>query len=196
MNEYKQKLIDKAHKLGVYDIASHVIADPRFEVWSGSGGSNHHHYGKGGLCQHTSEVVDICFSNIKILGLVDIDPIEIYLSALYHDSGKMWDYTPTDAKYTQCTQWIKSTHSRLIHHISRSAIFWNQVCTFHNFKYGKYADSVTHNILSHHGNREYGSPVAPKTKAAWLLHLSDSISARMNDADKIDLIKEKLYESN
>jgi 23S rRNA maturation-related 3'-5' exoribonuclease YhaM len=87
------------------------------------------------------------------------------------------------------TKWKGTEHKRTIHHISRSAITWNRACAFHEFDYGKYADSVTHNILSHHGQREWGSPVMPKTKAAWLLHLCDGISARMNDADKCDFVK-------
>jgi 3'-5' exoribonuclease len=185
-NSIKRKLIEHAHTLGVYDIAATVIADPRFEVWSGSSKPHQHHYGKGGLIQHTYEVVELCISNVNLLKL-DIDPIEIYLSALFHDVGKMWDYEPVDKNYKE---WRGTEHKRLIHHISRSALVWNSACIHHCFKYNKYADNVTHNILSHHGMREWGSPVMPKTKAAWLLHLCDGISARMNDADKFDKVNE------
>jgi len=185
MINYKQHLIDRANNLGVYDIASVVIADPLFELWSGSSKEHQHHYGKGGLIQHTCEVVELCFANFNLLKL-DVDPIELYLSALFHDCGKMWDYEPINEEYTK---WKGTEHKRTIHHISRSAITWNRACAFHEFDYGKYADSVTHNILSHHGQREWGSPVMPKTKAAWLLHLCDGISARMNDADKCDFVK-------
>jgi 3'-5' exoribonuclease len=192
MNDYKQHLIDRAHNLGVYDIASVVIDDPRFELWSGSSKKHQHHYGKGGLIQHTCEVVGLCFANFNLLksttfcNIIDIDPIELYLSALFHDCGKMWDYEPVDKSYNV---WFGTEHKRTIHHISRSALVWNSAVATHSLKYGKYADSVTHNILSHHGQREWGSPVMPKTKAAWLLHLCDGISARMNDADKWDFVK-------
>jgi 3'-5' exoribonuclease len=185
MINYKQHLIDRANNLGVYDIASVVIADPLFELWSGSSKEHQHHYGKGGLIQHTCEVVELCFANFNLLKL-DVDPIELYLSALFHDYGKIWDYEPIDEEYTK---WRGTEHKRSIHHVSRSVISWNHACAFRIFKYGKYADSVTHNILSHHGQREWGSPVMPKTKAAWLLHLCDGISARMNDADKCDFVK-------
>jgi len=76
MNDYKQYLIDRANNLGVYDIASVVIDDPRFELWSGSSKEHQHHYGKGGLIQHTYEVVILCFANYNLLKL-DIDPIEL-----------------------------------------------------------------------------------------------------------------------
>ena len=61
MIHYKQHLIDRANNLGVYDIASVVIADPRFELWSGSSKEHQHHYGKGGLIQHTYEVLNCVF---------------------------------------------------------------------------------------------------------------------------------------
>ena len=67
MNDYKQHLIDRANNLGVYDIASVVIDDPRFELWSGSSKRHQHHYGKGGLIQHTCEVVGLCFANFNLL---------------------------------------------------------------------------------------------------------------------------------
>ncbi len=182
---YIQHLIDRANILGVYDIVSVVIDDKRFELWSGSSKEHQHHYGKGGLIQHTCEVVDLCFTNINALQL-NLDPIEVYLSALFHDCGKMWDYEPVDNSYNE---WRGTEHKRTIHHISRSALVWNSTVTTHSLKCGQYADSVTHNILSHHGHREWGSPVMPKTKTAWLLHLCDGISARMNDADKWDFVK-------
>jgi 3'-5' exoribonuclease len=199
MINYKQHLIDRANNLGVYDIASVVIADPRFELWSGSSKEHQHHYGKGGLVQHTCEVVDLCFINIAALQL-NLDPKEVYLSALFHDCGKMWDYEPHledtsdprghDPSYkVDYNSWHGTEHKRLIHHVSRSVLVWNSACTNHSYMYGEYADAVTHNILAHHGHREWGSPVMPKTKAAWLLHLCDGISARMNDADKCDFVK-------
>jgi 23S rRNA maturation-related 3'-5' exoribonuclease YhaM len=50
-------------------------------------------------------------------------------------------------------------------------------------------DNITHNILSHHGQRAYGSPVFPATREAWVLHLADNLSARLDDCDKHDRIK-------
>jgi 23S rRNA maturation-related 3'-5' exoribonuclease YhaM len=49
-------------------------------------------------------------------------------------------------------------------------------------------DNIIHNILSHHGKREYGSPVSPATKEAWILHQADNLSARLDDCDKHDII--------
>jgi len=50
-------------------------------------------------------------------------------------------------------------------------------------------DEVLHAILAHHNLREWGSPISPATRTAWLLHLCDSISARMDDGERIAEIR-------
>lgn len=167
-------------------LAGEVIDDDRFQNCTGSL-ENKHHYGRHGLLKHTREVVELCFSTIKTLNIKDVDPIELFLSALFHDIGKIMDYSPKDETLSE---WEGTKHKRIIHHISGSAIIWTR--TVKNFPhYEKYHDNVLHAILAHHGQREWGSPVAPFTKVAWLVHLCDGLSARMNDCDKIDYIKTK-----
>jgi 3'-5' exoribonuclease len=156
--------------------------------WGGLKGQ--HHDFDGGLARHTREVIELCFNTRKTLNLENnIDGIELFLSALYHDVGKMRDYVPNPKFGTTEDEphFIASTHKRLIHHISRSAIIWSNI-VINTSLYDKYHDPVLHNILAHHGHREYGSPVAPRTQCAWLVHLCDGISARMNDCDRLDII--------
>ena len=175
-----------ARQFDVANVAGVLLNDPRFEYWTGSLDGKHH-YGKHGLLIHTHEVISISFAVKQTLKFDDVSDQEIFLSALYHDAGKLYDYVPTNEDKTE---WIGTEHKRRIHHISRSAIEWTRAVD----KFSIHTDlfePVLHNILAHHGLREWGSPVAPKSKGAYLLHLSDNMSARMNDCDKIDLIKFK-----
>jgi 3'-5' exoribonuclease len=73
--------------------------------------------------------------------------------------------------------------------VPRSALIWHDVVGKFPELSLKYHDRVLHDILAHHGKREFGSPVAPRTRAAYLVHLCDSISARMNDCERIDAVK-------
>lgn len=189
-----------AINLGVYELCSSLLNNPRFPVWSGSGRPTQHHYGDGGLVVHTAEVVTLCLNNNKTLR-AGIDEKKLFCAALFHDSGKMWDYQrSTDPEIP----WEGSSHKRLIHHISRSALIWQEAS--HSYydhspaigrplrvKYDwltdEVVDEVLHAILAHHGLREWGSPVMPKTRLAWMLHLCDNLSARINDADKWDHVK-------
>lgn len=166
----------------VYDIAKVVLEDSRFSIWSGSSKPHSHHYGRGGLAQHVKEVVQLCEDNNTFFHHLGkgVDKKKLFLAALFHDAGKMWDYRPKDGTYLE---WEAIAHKDLIHHISRSALVWNQAATAANWSEDD-KDEVTHCILSHHGMREWGSPVQPRTRMAWLLHLCDGISARMDDCDK------------
>jgi 3'-5' exoribonuclease len=166
------------------ELSNIVLNDEKFSIWSASSEPNQHHYGKGGLKTHTNEVLNLMIlvsSNLKL----DLDYCLIELSALYHDIGKLYDYTPKDNDFNE---WKKTDHCREINHLSKSAIIWNINANKLNFP-TKYIDQITHAILAHHGHREYGSPVAPKSKLSWLLHLCDNLSAKMDCCAKMDSIK-------
>lgn len=151
---------------------------PEFEIWTGSGSSNSHHYGAGGLLQHTREVFDLCIKNYKYLSVIessyDIDVLAA--AALYHDVGKIWDYGPKDKGLIE---WENKNHKKEIHHVSRSYLEWNKIADICGLSY-IFIDNVSHLILSHHCCKEWGSPVEPRNRLAWILHLSDNMSAKFN----------------
>lgn len=194
MSEIPYNLIDLTHwsqKFGteVAEISKVVLENPKFATWWGGLRTQHHDF-DGGLALHTTEVVELCFNSVKTLGLDKVDKKELFLSALFHDAGKMYDYQPKPIG-AEGPDMISAPHKRIIHHISRSALIWSHAVVEHPEFSDEYHDPVLHNILSHHGHREWGSPVAPKTQVAWLLHLCDGISARMNDCEKLDLVHGK-----
>jgi len=168
----------------VYTISKDILDNPNFLVWSGSSNSHQHHYGKGGLVKHILEVVDLCFMTREYYPEHDIDPKELFLAAFFHDIGKLYDYAPVDGSYEE---WENLEHKRMIHHISRSGIIWSTSAKKNEGIYNRYHDKVLHAILAHHGQRAYGSPIAPKSRVAWILHHCDSISARVYDADTLDI---------
>lgn len=193
MIDYLSILKDKCKDFYLY--VAPVLEDPRFSTWSGAGSDIHHHYGNGGLLLHTYEVyryaeLIACEHNSTCRYLDSrINPQELFISVIWHDYGKIWDYQKIDGVWGK-----HDNHARKIHHISRSAIEWEKYypevvtagtitsCPINGNK-------VTHNILAHHGRREWGSPVAPESREAWVLHLADNLSARLNDCDKHDILK-------
>lgn len=200
-NIKRLKAIARKHGFRVSMVAGHVILDPRFLTWSGSSKPQQHHYGKGGLLQHTTEVVELCLDAARRYAEHDINPRALFLAALFHDCGKMWDYEPHPDNGNQIGEWKGvrddwggSPHKRLIHHVSRSAIEWSLAVEKDGVLKKELGDDVLHAILSHHGSRQTGSPVAPKTRVAWLVHLCDGMSARMYDADTWDIVKGRVKE--
>lgn len=184
---YLNDLTVLAREAGVEDLVTKVLLDTRFFVYSGSHSKYTHHYGTHGLLKHTLEVVEIILS---VFNTLNLDPHllgELVVSAIWHDYGKVWDYHFDSAT----AEWVVTEHRRNIHHISRSAIEWEKFVQDFTSLDPRFKLRVTHNILSHHCLREYGSPVGPKGKAAWLLHLADNMSARLDDANRFDAFTSK-----
>lgn len=186
-----QYLTDMAYKYNVAMLCEPVLNDNRFILWSGSGRFGAHHYGDHGLVIHTAEVVRLCLLNNLNLD-AGIEERSLFCAALFHDTGKMWDYQKVE------DVWGGTPHKRKIHHISRSALTWQSAvdCLWRldaKIEWPTQADvdEILHAILAHHGLREWGSPVAPKSKMAWMLHLCDGISARMSDAESWDCVHDK-----
>ncbi len=175
---------------------AHVFSDPRFLVWSGASKSTQHHYGTGGLAQHTNEVVELCRTLGENYEFSD-EQFDVLLSAAaFHDFGKIWDYEfQSKLGNIDCENfsqdgfakvrdsnwgWFARPHKMLIHHISRSALEWSEFAKDKGIS-ERISDRVLHCILSHHGLRAYGSPVQPRTEEAVILHLADTMSARMDE---------------
>lgn len=216
-------LDDMASRLGVRSLCSIVLDDERFPIWSANSKPGGHHYGKHGLIIHTSEVIKLSFLNNEFYRneneKLPVDPKKLFLAGLFHDAGKMWDYQPFSI-YDETTlagvvvpaysEWKPSEHKWKIHHISRSALLWQKTyltyCdhspavgrpfrTHYDWLTEEFFDEVLHAILAHHGRKEWGSPVSPNTKLAWILHASDMISARIED-DGFDIASAKFEENN
>lgn len=190
MNEinYPERLHKIAEQMCLVDVYAELLRQyPQFKKWSGSHHPKLHHYGTGGLIRHTCEIIELGMDTIVTLNLqAKVSHTEFFLASLFHDTGKMYDY---DCTYNSGGDtWTSTKHKRLIYHIPRSTLIWHDVIAKFPELNEKYHDAVLHDILAHHGSREYGSPVAPKTHCAWLLHLCDSISARMDDADRLDVL--------
>ena len=187
---YPERLQYTAEKLCIVDVYEEFMRQyPQFNRWPGSHSSKLHHFEEGGLVRHTWEIVDLGLTTIPMLKLKGkVTPIEFYLAALFHDTGKLFDYEEIHTHDNSC-HWQSTQHKRLIYHINRSVLIFHDIIAKFPDLNAKYHDDVMHDILAHHGRREFGSPVAPKSHCAWLLHLCDSISARMDDADRLDVVK-------
>jgi len=175
-------------------ICSIVLDNPYFAVCTGSVSANKHHFGKGGLALHTREVMLLCMRNAQAFGAwgYKINKQVLFTSAVWHDYGKIWDYAPIlyskEDVITEATGWQETPHKRRVNHLCRSAVEWTRAVTMLDICHDIH-DEVLHCILAHHG--DYGSPVFPKSREAWILHLSDNMSARVNDCDFLDLSERK-----
>jgi len=146
--------------------------------------SFHHHNYMGGLIEHTLEVWNAAS---KLYELYDgqLDRELLMCGAALHDVGKIKTYTLASgvSQHTDA--------GNLLDHIFITASMvsnvWDRVVTKDVVgqepeKAARAKELLLHIILSHHGTREWGSPVLPQTPEALLIHFCDQVSATMRSS--------------
>jgi len=163
--DYLLSCINSLSDCRVKVICQAVVNDERFQI--APGGSEHHHNYKHGLIQHVREVM----RNAEQLSYGRPSDVLI-TSIIFHDYMKTRDYSIAEDGSV-----IKKQYRKLINHVSGSfGEFYYQAKTQGLLE--EFIDEVSHCLLSHHGRREWGSPVEPLTADAFILHTADMMSSR------------------
>jgi 3'-5' exoribonuclease len=146
-------------------------ADFRDRFFAAPGAKSLHHAYIGGLAEHTSEVVELCLKVCEIFPRLDRDLL--LTAAMLHDIGKLeelrWD---TAFDYTDVGTLVG--HIVLGEQRTREAM--DRIEGFPE----ELKLRLSHILLSHHGTREYGSPVVPMTAEAIALHHAEDLDAKVN----------------
>lgn len=132
-----------------------------------------HHACIGGLLEHTLSVVRLAKFMLKNYPWLKRDLL--IAGAILHDIGKIEEFSfdRPPIEYTD--------KGRLLGHLVIGA---NIIERFSSLVHPKGTTEtvrlLTHMVLSHHGQREFGSPVLPMTEEALVLHLMDDLDAKLN----------------
>lgn len=134
---------------------------------------NHHEFASG-LLYHTLSMADIAMLIASYYDKIDKD---ILLSGcLLHDVGKVIELSgPIATKYT--------LEGKLLGHISIMVSEIRKTCEELNIV-SEVGLLLEHMVLSHHGEKDFGSPVPPLTKEAVILHFVDDLDSKMNILSK------------
>jgi 3'-5' exoribonuclease len=129
-----------------------------------------HHAWFGGLLEHTVWVVDGCLRLID--NYPELNRDMVIAGAVLHDIGKVDELDGQHAvDYT--------VDGRLIGHI----ILGRDILLRHARLVPDFPQDalrhLEHILLSHQGEREWGSPVLPATPEAFLIHLVDNLDAKL-----------------
>ena len=146
--------------------------------------ANHHAF-IGGLLEHTLSVLELA---TRVLGKTDDSDShypevsrDLVLTGIFlHDIGKT-------AELTYDTNFTYTTSGQLLGHITQAALWIDRKAGEVEAKTGQpfpedIQNVLTHIILSHHGQYEFGSPKLPSCLEAILVHYLDNIDARLNMA--------------
>lgn len=130
-----------------------------------------HHAYRGGLLEHTVKMAEVGRLLARAYGAHE----DLVLAGvLLHDIGKLQElvYEPGRSTY--------SRDGNLIGHIGLGLILVREAINgIPGFPDDLRAE-IEHLIVSHHGSREHGSPVEPKTIEAFIVSMVDELDTRIH----------------
>src|SRR5438876_2110167 len=145
---------------------------------------NYHHARRGGLVEHTAQMMRVAKETAPLYPQLNLDLL--LAGILFHDSGKLWENALPENGFVM----NYDERGELIGHISIGLELVNALWRRLNAENAEaWTDLVPasedvrlhllHLIGAHHGEMEFGSPVAPKTPEAMALHYIDNLDARL-----------------
>jgi len=140
-----------------------------------------HHAHRGGLLRHTAQMMRTAAALCEVYAALNRDLL--LAGVLFHDSGKLWEMCPPEAGF----EMPRELRGELLGHISIGIELVNSL--WRKLPLDEWKNDLPptetvrlhllHLIASHHGELQFGSPVAPKTPEAIALHFVDNIDARL-----------------
>jgi len=137
--------------------------------------SSYHHVRIGGLVEHSVNVARLCLKVCELDFAKLADKDLLVAGALIHDIGKIWSYSYDDASFDITTKGALEDHMAIGVKILASSIA--EIGEFPQY----YEEQLTHMIVSHHGMKEWGATVVPKTLEAMILHNCDRLDAKVEE---------------
>ncbi len=130
-----------------------------------------HHAYRGGLLEHVVKMAELAMSVCDHYPEIDRDLV--LLSVYFHDLGKLREIGPMPSNdYT--------LEGQLVGHIVIGLEMLRECCATVDDLPVNLKLHLEHLIVSHHGRREYGSPIEPSTPEAFVLHFIDNLDSKLN----------------
>jgi 3'-5' exoribonuclease len=128
-----------------------------------------HHARVGGLLEHSVSCLRIAR---ELAELYPVDSDLLIFGAIFHDVGKVRELSWDKGAFAYTTE------GRLLGHVMLGERLVNSyIATLSGFPEDLRL-RLSHVLISHQGETEYGSPERPKTLEALLVHLIDNLDAR------------------
>lgn len=161
--------LQNKHLRGLFDL---MTSDEGFwdAFCSAPAAKSMHHARIGGLLEHSLQ----CLRVARVMAdLYPVDRDLLYFGTIFHDVGKVEELSWGGGGFSYTTEGRLQGHVVLGDRLVASYI--DRLTDFPR----ELALQVSHILLSHQGEIEYGSPEQPKTLEALLVHLIDNLDARI-----------------
>ncbi len=134
-----------------------------------------HHAYRGGFLEHIAKMAEVGRLLARAYGA---DEDLVLAGVVLHDIGKLQElaYEGGAGSYTR--------DGNLVGHIALGLMMVREAANGISGFPLELRSQVEHLVASHHGVREYGSPVEPKTIEAFILAAVDELDAKLNQVRK------------
>lgn len=156
------------------------------EFFDSPAAKTYHHALIGGLASHSLQVARYALGIYEFTPSRDsIDRDILVVAALLHDIGKVKTYSTDDYAFEYTDRGQLEEHIAIGVRILERAIV--KIDGFPE----TLASELIHAIISHHGELQYGSPVTPKTREAFILALCDNLDARLDHFESMAAVTQE-----
>lgn len=152
-------------------LLSRVLADYGAELREWPAAQQIHHAYRGGLLEHITKMAEV---SRHLARAYDASEDLVLAGVILHDLGKLRElaYEPGGATY--------SRDGNLVGHIGLGLVMVREAIDGISGFPEDLRGQVEHIVMSHHGTRDRGSPVEPKTVEAFIVASIDELDSRLN----------------
>ena len=167
----------------------HALCDVFLKEWGerfrrAAAARKYHHARRGGLVEHTAQMMRVAREIAPTYPQLNLDLL--IAGILFHDSGKLWENQFSETGFVMDYDEL----GELVGHISIGLeivnSLWRRLSAENADAWKTYSPSsedvrlhLLHLIGAHHGQKELGSPVEPKTPEAMALHYIDNLDSKL-----------------
>ena len=169
----------KNHHIRV--LLNRIVADNEAQLRIWPAAQQIHHAYRGGLLEHIAKMAEVGRLIARAYGA---DEDLVIAGVVLHDIGKLQElaYEGGAGSYTR--------DGNLVGHITLGMMMVREAANGISGFPVELRSQIEHLVGAHHGTREYGSPVEPKTIEAFILASVDELDAKLNQVRRA--IKEDL----
>jgi 3'-5' exoribonuclease len=166
-----------------------ALCDAFLKEWGGrfrrtAAARKYHHARRGGLLEHTAQMMRIASQIAPLYPQLNVDLL--LAGILFHDCGKLWENALPENGFVMNYDEL----GELVGHISIGLeivnALWRKLSAENTESWKNLSPPsedvrvhLLHLVASHHGEKEFGSPVEPRTPEAMALHYIDNLDARL-----------------
>lgn len=164
-------IVDEVANPHVRVLLKRMMADHEAALREWPAAKQIHHAYRGGFLEH---VLQMAVVGRMIARAYGADADIVVAGAILHDIGKLQElqYETGATSYTR--------DGNLVGHIALGLVMVREAISGISGFPSRLRAEIEHLVVSHHGTRDHGSPVEPKSVEAFILSMVDDLDARLN----------------